>query len=285
MKEQMKKIKQWLAAILTTLVVCTLFGLIFIKTKLVEPTPSFFLEVFIVLGLTLMMKLWWYDYAEDKRLNEQDIKDEKKNYYDIIDAKIKDVNDLEDYLVILNQENKTHYVNNKIGSRTPKNLSEKNWWICLWHPSYRKLTKEEIGQIRYSKLYFKIQRRADKLRPVKSGEIMALTDTALLYDSKNYLNQRKRVYQILTTILSFIFTLSFATMAVENIMLNWANVFRYVGYLCAMTGTVATTILTAYRTTGDATLDYFSRLKFIVDKYYTYITTIKKEDTSGSELR
>ena len=62
-------------------------------------------------------------------------------------------------------------------------------------------------------------------------------------------------------------------------MLNWANAFRYVGYLCAMAGTIATTILTAYRTTGDATLDYFSRLKFIVDKYYTYITT--KEDDSG----
>lgn len=278
MKEQMKKVKQWLATILTTLVVCTLFGLIFIKSKLVEPTPSFFLELFIVLGLTLMMKIWWYNYAEDKRLGEQDIKDEKENYYKIIDIKVKDVNDLEDYLVILNQENKMHYINNKIGCRTAKNLGIKNWWICLWHPSYKKLTIEEIGQIRYNKLYFRTQKRADKLRPVKSGEIMALTDTELLYDSKNYAKQRKRIYQVVTTIISFIFTTSLATMAVESIMMNWANAFRYVGYLCAMAGTIATTIMTAYRTTGETTLDYFSRLKFIVDKYYTYITTTRKED-------
>jgi hypothetical protein len=53
-------------------------------------------------------------------------------------------------------------------------------------------------------------------------------------------------------------------------MLNWANVFRYIGYLCAMAWTIASTVIKAYRQTGDETFDYFSRLRFIVDKYATY---------------
>jgi hypothetical protein len=71
-------------------------------------------------------------------------------------------------------------------------------------------------------------------------------------------------------------------MAMEEIMLNWANVFKYVGYLCAMAWTIASTVIKAYRQTGDETFDYFSRLKFIVDKYATYKA---KEVSDGNRSR
>lgn len=270
MKNPIKKIKQWLSAILTTLVAGTLFGIIFIETELVQPTADFFIELFVILGLTLMMKIWWYDYAEDKRLNEDDIKKEKENYFKIVDDSITDANDLEQYLKILNQENKEHYVHNKIGCRTPQNLARKTAWLCFWHPSFRKLNAEQIGQIRYNKIYFKAQRKADLLRPIKSEEIMALSESELLYDSKNYTKQHKRSYQIITTVISFILTTALASLMLKELMLNWVNVFRYVCYLCVMAFTIGWTIMKAYRQTGEDTFDHFSRLKFIVDKYVTY---------------
>lgn len=270
MKVTIKTIKQWLAFILTVFVVATLFGLIFIKTGLVQPSPSFIMEVIIVLLLTTLMKLWWYDYTEERRLAEDDIKEEKKNYFTIVDKIIDDTNEFEKYLVLLNQENREHYIKNKIGSRSPKKLSEVTWWHYLWHPSWKKLTAEAIGNLRYAKLYYTIQRRADKLKPIKSEHIMALADSEQLYDSRNHLQAKKRMFQIFSTVLSFFLTIALSVMAMEEIMLNWANVFRYVGYLCAMAWTIAYTVIKAYRQTGDETFDYFSRLKFIVDKYATY---------------
>lgn len=278
--KQIKTIKQWLASLLTVFVIGTLFGVIFIRTEIVQPTPEFFLELTIVLGLTLMMKIWWYDFAEDKRLNDDDIKKAQEDYFTMVDKHITDSNDLEQYLAMLNQENKDHYVANKMGCRTAKNLAKKNWWIHLWHPSWKKLTKEEIGQLRYSKLYFKYQRRADKIRPIKSEEIIALADSKVLYDSKNHRNEKKRIYQTVTTIISFMLTTILASLAMKELMLNWENVFRYVGYLCAMIWTVATTILKAYRQTGTETFDYYNRLRFIVDKYVTYK---KKEVANNNE--
>lgn len=270
MKVTIKAVKRWLAFILTFLVAVTLFGIIFIKTGIVQPTPDFFLEVTIVLLLSVLMKVWWYDYTEERRLSEDDIKQEKTNYFNIVDVTITDTNEFEKYLVILNKENREHYIKNKIGSRSPKKLSEVTWWHYLRHPKWKKLDKESIGEIRYAKLYYKIQRKADKLKPIKSEHIMALSDSEQLYDSRNHLQVKKRMFQVVSTIGSFMLTIALSVMAMEEIMLNWANVFRYVGYLCAMAWTIASTVIKAYRQTGDETFDYFARLKFIVDKYATH---------------
>lgn len=278
-KNPMKIIKQWLSAILTVLVVGVLFAVIFIEGGFVTPSPDFFKELLVVCCLTLMMKIWWYDFAEDKRLNEDDISTEKSNYFKIVDDTITDIDELDQYLKILNQENRDHYIKNKLGSRTAKTLAIKNWFICLLHPSYKNLTKEEIGQIRYDKLYYRIQRRADNLREVKSEEIMSLTTSEMLYDSKNYLKQHKRTYQIVTTIVSLILTTALASMALESLMLNWINVFKYITYLCSMVFTIAWTVLKAYRQTGDDTFDHLNRLKFIVNKYALYKE--KEDDTHG----
>lgn len=270
MKITMKTIKKLLSTVLTIITMVALAAIIFIKGGWAPLSSAFFRELGAVLLLTLLMKFWWYDYAEERRLEENDIVQEQTNYFTILDGVVTDSNDLDKYLEILNQENKEHYVKNKIGSRTAKNLAKKNFWVCLWHPSYRKKKLEEIGEIRYAKLYFKYKRKADKLKPIKSEEIMALSDTEQLYDSKNYRTQHKRVYQAVTTIGSFILITFISSMALEQIMLNWINVFRYLWYVCSMLFTIALTIVRAYRQTGYDTLDYFSRLKYIIDKYATY---------------
>ena len=270
MKVTIKAVKQWLAFILTFLVALTLFAIIFIKAGIVQPTANFFLELSIVLLLSVLMKVWWYDYTEEKRLSEDDLKQEKTDYFKIVDTVILDTNDFEKYLVILNNENREHFIKNKIGSRSPKKLSEINWWHYLWHPSWKKLDTETIGNIRYSKLYYRIQRKADKLKPIKSEHIMALSDSEQLYDSRNHLPAKKRVFQVVSTVGSFMLTVALSVLAMEEIMLSWTNLFRYVGYLCAMAWTIASTVIKAYRQTGDETFDYFARLKFIIDKYATH---------------
>lgn len=266
----MKAIKSWLAFSVTFLLLVVLFGVIFVTLDLATPGPSFFLELGIIVVLTFLMRFLWYDFAEDRRLNEEDLLQERDNYFKMVDEVVKDTNDLDKYLVLLNQENRDHYIKNKIGCRTAKNLAKKTKWICFWHPSYKKLSEAEIGEIRYNKLYFKIQRRADRLRPIKSDEIMALSDKEILYDVKNYRKTKKRTYQILSTILSTGFTILIASIAFREIMLDWTNVFRYVTYLFSILSTIAMTVLKAYRVTGEETKDWYSRLKFVLDKYACY---------------
>jgi hypothetical protein len=265
-----RAVKQWLAVILTLLVIFTLFGIIFVKAGIVQLTPEFFMELSIVLLLGLLMKVWWYDYTEDKVLSDPEMKREKDKYFEIIDKVVLDANDLEKYLVILNQENKEHFIKNKIGSRTSKNLSQKSWWMLILHPSWRKLTPEQIGEIRYAKLYYRTQRQADRLKPIKSEQIMALSNSEQLYDARNHLQTKKRTFQIVSTMGSFILTTVFSMQAIEQIMLNWENVFKYVCYLFTITFSIAWTVIKAHKQTKEETLDYYSRLKFIVDKYATY---------------
>ena len=278
MKLQIKAIKEWLAWILTIVVILLLFGLIFVKMGIVTPSPSFFLELGIIAMITFLMKLWWYNYAEEKRLNEDDIKNEKENYFKIVDSVVTDTNHLEEYLVILNQENRDNFIKNTLGSRNPKTLGVKKWYLLLFHPSWRKKTAEEIGNIRYGKLYYKVLRKADKLKQVKSIQIMALSDAKELYDATNHLKTKKRNFHIFTTIFSFIFVTALAMMAVDQIVLNWANVIRFVGYLCAIIFTIAYSTIMGYKQAGEETFDYYNRLKFIVDKYATYKEQEEKEN-------
>lgn len=278
-----RAVKQWLAVILTLLVIFTLFGIIFVKAGIVQLTPEFFMELSIVLLLGLLMKVWWYDYTEDKVLSDPEMKREKDKYFEIIDKVVLDANDLEKYLVILNQENKEHFIKNKIGSRTSKNLAQKEWWMLILHPSWHKLTPEQIGEIRYAKLYYRTQRQADKLPPIKSEQIMALSNSQQLYDARNHLQTKKRTFQIVSTMGSFLLTTAFSMQAIEQIMLNWENVFKYVCYLFTITFSIAWTVIKAHKQTKEETLDYYSRLKFIVDKYATYKEVTVKNGNSCRE--
>ena len=273
-----KTIKNWLAFIITVLLLVVLFGIIFVTLDLVSPGPSFFLELGIIIILTILMRFFWYDFAEDKRLNEEDLLLERDNYFKMIDEIVEDTNDLDKYLEILNQENRDHYIKNKIGSRTPKTMAKKTKWLCFLHPSYKKLSENEIGIIRYNALYFKIQRKADRLRPIKSDEIMALSDKEMLYDVKNYRKEKKRKYQIAASILSTACTILIASIAFREISLDWTNVFRYLTYLFSIITTIGITILKAYRTTEEETKDWYSRLKFVLDKYACYKEKMEVDD-------
>lgn len=278
-KNPMKKIKQLLTSIASALIVIALFAIIFIVFDIVEPTPQFFLELGLVLGLTLCMKIMWYDSTEEKILLSDEITTEKKNYFELVDERIEDVNDLEKYLVILNQENRDYFIKNYIGSRTVKNLSVKSKWLCFWHPSYRKLTPDEIGAERYAKIYFKAQRKADKIKPITSEELMALAESSLLYDSKNHSKEKKRMFQISTTLFSFVLTTGISLIAVKELSTSWNSIFRFIGYLCAMVWTVAYTIIVASRNTRNETLGQLDRLKLIIDKYATQKN--KEEESNG----
>ena len=266
----MQIVKNWLAFGVTVLLLVVLFGIIFISLDLATPGPAFFLELGVIICLTFLMRVFWYDFAEDKRLNEQDIQDEKDNYFKLVDVVVDDTNDLDDYLILLNQENRQHYIKNKIGSRSIKQLSKKTFLMCLFRPHYKKMTPEQIGAERYDKIYFKYQRKADKLRQIKSEEIMALSESEFLYDSKNHRKEQKRIYQITSTIISTLFTILIASIAFKEIMLNWTNVFRYITYLFSVMTTIATTIVKAYKTAGEETFDWYNRLRHILDKYECY---------------
>lgn len=280
----MTVIKNWLAFGITILLLVVLFGIIFISLDLVTPGPSFFLELGVVVCLSFIMRVFWYEYAEEKRLSEQDILEEKSKHFDRVDEVVTDSNDLDKYLIILNQENRDHYIKNKIGSRTAINMSKKTFWLCFFHPSYRKLSADEIGSLRYNKLYFKVQLKADKLKPLKSEDILALSDSDMLYDTKNYAKTQKRKYQIASTILSTVFTILIASIAFKEILLNWTNVFRYITYLFSMVATIAITIIKAYKTTGEETLDWFSRLKFILYKYADYKNKNSTEEVVNNDV-
>ena len=126
-----KAIKNWLAFGITVLLLVVLFGVIFVTLDLATPGPSFFLELGIIVVLTFLMRFFWYDFAEDRRLNEDDLLQERDKYFKMVDEVVKDTNDLDKYLVLLNQENREHYIKNKIGCRTAKNLAKKNKWLCF----------------------------------------------------------------------------------------------------------------------------------------------------------
>lgn len=269
-RNPLKKLKQMLTSIVSLLIVIALFAIIFLVFDIVELTPQYFLELGIVLALTLCMKVMWYESTEEKILLSDEICEEKKNYFELIDERIDDINDLEKYLVILNQENREHFINSYIGARTAKKLAVKNFWVCLIHPSYRKMTPEEIGYDRYERLYYKAQRKADKIKPITSDEIMALSEQkVLLHDSKNHAKEKKVGFQIGTTLFSFVLVTAISLIAIKEINDDWTNIFRFILYLTSIIWTICYTIIIASKNTRTETLGQLDRLKVIVDKYAT----------------
>lgn len=238
-----------------------LFGVIFIRLGFVELSTAFFLELGAVLLITIQTRLWWWSNSEDKRLAEPDIKDVKKQYYVNVDHIVKDVNDFEEYTKILNIENRDNYVRNKMGSRKPENMK-----LNFIDKKILKRTQLE----KYNALYFKLQRKADKLREIRASEITSLTETKTLYDSRNHLKSKKRTYHIGMSVVSFVLTTFLASMAFKELLLNWQNAARFLGYLFAIVWTIGMTIMTAYKVSGGETLDHIARLQVILDKYEAY---------------
>lgn len=248
MRISIKKVKDILTVALTSLMIVVLFGVIFVSLDLVELTWGYILECFVVVILTVEVKILWYPFGEERRKEQPDLEEKKAQYYRYVDANITDVYDFDTFLKELNQENKDNYVANKMGSRTRKNTPE----------------------AKYNKLYFKYLRRADKLREVKSSDIIELTNTKTVADTRNYTKQKKIMYQTVTTLTSAATMIGLATIAFEEMMLNPASIFRFVTYIATIGSTLVTTIYKAYTTYGTETLDHLARCSYVVKRYISW---------------
>ena len=96
---------------------------------------------------------------------------------------------------------------------------------------------------------------------------LPLTESKLLYDTKNYLGYKKNVFHIGMSIVSFVVTTFLAGLAFKELLLSWENAARFVGYLFVIIWTIGMTIMTADKVSKNETLDYISRLQVILDKY------------------
>lgn len=253
------------------LLLAVLFALVFTSLKLVEFDTSFFIELLCVTGISIICKVWFYPVGEDKALKQKDLDTLKADYFKYVDTHIKDSKSLDNFLVVLNARNKEDYVKNKIGKRTPLTLQKRTFWFLFFHPKYKKLSEEEIGNIRYEYLLHKYSDKADKLPLIYSQDIMELNPSIVLADSKNYRKKHKIQYQTLTTIGSVGFLTALSLVGWESIMANWESVFRYLTYVFTVFSTSAMTYFTAFRTADTDERSHVQRCRDIVRKYNSYI--------------
>ena len=247
MKKTKINLKQILSIAVTVLVIIVLFGIIFVKLDIVEPTPTFFLELSAIISLIIVVKLNWYNWAQDKRIKEDDIIKATSEYDSYADKEITDIYDFEKFLKTLNKENRENYVKNKLKNRTKDN-----------YPKYKELCdKYEKEAIR-------------RVPEIKSCDVKTRGSSLYLIDSKNHLKEKKYTYQVISTVWTIVWTTIMACIAFKEMMMCWANVFRYASYLCTIAMTMYSTISEAYKTTEEETLDHLTRLQFIIDKYVNY---------------
>lgn len=257
MKNLFKNVKQLISIASTILIIIVLFGIIFVKLDLAEPGPTFFLELAAICVLVITIKFNWYNWAEDKRSKEEDIKEAERTYDENVDKEITDIPDFEKFLVILNKENREHYVQNKLKNRTPKNC-----------PKYNQLKEK------YERLALK------RVKEIKSCDVKTRGKVINLVDAKNYQHQKKVNYQIVSTVVSISMSILLACISFKELMMSWENAFRYVSYLCTICTTMWTTIQTAFKNTEEEKFDHLTRLQFIVDKYKNY-----KEDKKNGSVK
>lgn len=246
-KNTVQTIKSFLAFVITVLTAVVLFGIIFVSLGLATPSPAFFLELGGVVLLTLEMKIFWYDWAENKRYEDDDIKKAKGIYDDNVSKEVKDITHLEKFLTTLDEQNREDFVKHKLGIRTKDNTKN------------------------YAKIKMKFERRAyRKIKRIRSVEIMTRGESPQFIDSKNYTKSNKRAYQIITSIVSMATSVFIASIVFNSLMLSWESAFRFATYLFSIGFTILTTIFKAYKSTGDETLDHLLRLQLILDKYKTH---------------
>ena len=118
----MKVFKRILGFIITILGFGLLFGVLFVELDIVTLGLPFFIELFCVMAIVGVNKFSWYETAEERTLEQQDLIDMRDDYDDHVDAAIKDINDFENFLPELDKSNYDDFVKSKIGKITPKSL-------------------------------------------------------------------------------------------------------------------------------------------------------------------
>ena len=303
----MKKLRKIFSFIITILLLIVLFGVIFVSLGFADLGASFFIELSIVAALMIVIRITWYENIEDNRMEQEDIKKAKDDYDDSVDVVIEDVDHFEQFLKILDKENKQEYINYRMGGKTPYLLGIKKYnrlYKKYRRQAFRKFkgydkdaeknrvkyindkldgrTAKSIGQIKYDKLLNKYSNRADKIKPLKSSDIMTRGNSKLPYDSKNYQNQKKRTWEITSTIFSICLSITLAAIAFREILLSWENVFKYLMYVYAIVQTIFFTVYTANKNTYTEFMDHLSRLSVILKKYESYK---KGGDSNGESKR
>ena len=242
----LKQIKQTLSFIITLGLFMVLYFVIFVKLGQRTIDDAFWIEFLLISFIVSSMKSTWYNWSEDKVLADVDIIESKKIYDDRILTLNIDPIDMDVFCDKLNEENKKKYISNKIGSKTKEN--------------YKK----------YDKLLTKLTKKADKIRPIKTQEIMTRCESLNIVDSKNYMKLRKYIYYTLTTTLSIGASITLAAIAFEEILQSQEALYRYLTYVIFAIYTILTSILAASRITRDETLGHLKRLEHIVDRYDMY---------------
>ena len=239
-----QKFKQWLSTVVTVLLVAVLFGIIFVQLDIVEPTPTFFIEVAIIATLMGIVRFFWYSDGEDKAAEEEDIKTTKKDYAYKVDSNILSQEDFEEYLKYLNYENRSLWIKNALKGRTKTNCDN----------------YDEI----YKKLVIKSYKR---VKPVTISQILTRSAKNEVITAKDYTKIYKLAYQISSVVISLVSSVVLATLAYKNLMLSWTNVFRYLTYLFSIVWAIFTSYVKGYKTYKKETIDHISRLTMIVNRY------------------
>jgi hypothetical protein len=194
----------------------------------------------------IMVKMWWYNWAEDKKLNEKELKDKERNFVDMVDSSVEDKNELEQYLILLTKENRDYYVESKTYGFKKDGRIYKILFRVFTILSYIVVPK------------------------LKGSDLITLTSTKSLYDSKNHRKRKKVIFQTGTSIVTTALVILIGNIAFKELLLNWANLFRFLLYLFSIVWTIFTTIIYAYRITEEETIDHILRLQHILDKYVSW---------------
>ena len=238
------KIKKWLATIFTTFVVIILFGIVFVRFEIVEPSARYYTEVLIIATIATIIRLTWYSDGELKASCEEDMIEAKKNYSQLVADIVDDQSNLEEFLKELNEENKKNWVKFKLGNKTPENC-----------PKYQKLKDRYDRWVSFF------------VKPVTSTQILTRSTKSNVIDARNYEKSSKYIYQTLSVVISIISSIVIARLAFNELLLNWENAFRYATYIGNIVWAMFSSLNSGYKTYKQETSDHISRLTMIVNRY------------------
>ena len=186
-------VKSSLGIVLTTLTLIILFGIVFVGTGLAELSNRFYTELLCVSILAIQTRFFWYNDTEAKVLLEEDIVKAKKAYDDMIDNTKIDITQLDKCLDELDIENRKTYRDSLIGFHTKDNTKPWKYKWIVWRANVK----------------------ADKIKKLKSTDIMTRGNAVVLYDTTNYITKEKISYQVFSGVLSVCITVVLASIAFE----------------------------------------------------------------------
>lgn len=244
----LQRLKTNIGGIITLLTLIILFGVVFVGVGIVELNQTFLVELTLVSILAIQTRFFWYTQTEINVLLDPELIKAKDVYDNLVDASKINITELDECLKEMDEENYNEFVKGYMGHVTPENS----------------------GQRKYDKMMAKARRKADRIKKLRSSDILTRGDTKVLYDSKNYMGQEKFTYQIVSSVVSVAITIVLASIAFNNITLSWESAFRYITYVWSIISAAIMTVFTAKRKTVKEFRSHLSRLQFILDKFLVW---------------